>query len=110
MRQDLKREKWGRGLRWSFHQNIPDSLGAWVPRAEMELPPEHISLQHNFCPKLFSFTPWRLVILTAFTSTFAYKPVFETISSDSDLGEKQRSTAGMKRWFLLEGLIADQEE
>ena len=33
-------EQDGRGdLGWSFHLNIPDSLGIWMPGAGMNLPP-----------------------------------------------------------------------
>lgn len=39
-------------------------------------------------PQPFSFTSLHLVIPMALTNKFAYKTVFETIFSDSDLGDQ----------------------
>lgn len=40
MRQGLERDGGG-GFDWNFHQNIPESLGTWLPGPGVELPPEH---------------------------------------------------------------------
>lgn len=37
----------GGGLGWNFHWNIPDSLGIWLPGAEVELPPEQVTQLEN---------------------------------------------------------------
>ena len=39
MQPDLEKDGGG-ALGWSFHQNIPDSLGIWMSVAGMKLPPE----------------------------------------------------------------------
>lgn len=39
IRQGLEKDGGG-GLGWSFLLNLPDSLGIWMPRTRMKLPPE----------------------------------------------------------------------